>query len=128
MILIWSGLGYLVLPIVVLTPVPIAMLAEFLLTHSGHDALASAAMAIGVLASAALNWVIGRRLNGKTPPYLLTREPHAIVVHYRRHKFLWLPMQYWSVPVAAVGLVMLIAQAGEAALPSLLALVEHGVR
>jgi hypothetical protein len=114
MIFIWSGLGFLVVPIVFVTSMAVAMTLESLLGRIGHPELQSVAIAIGLFAGAGANWLIGRKLNSKPPRELIDPKTNETVLLYRRHKLFWIPMQYWSFPVIAIGLSVLYAQASHA--------------
>ena len=131
MIFVWSGLGFLVVPIVFVTSMAVSMLLERLLGAIGHSEWLMVAIALGIFSGAAANWFIGRKLNSKPPRELVDAKTNETVLLYKRHKFFWVPMQYWSFPVAVVGLFVLLAQSTMAApagngkaLPSLQALIE----
>jgi hypothetical protein len=131
MIFVWSGLGFLVVPIVFVTSMAVTMLLERMLGAIGHSEWMTAAIALGIFAGAAANWFIGRKLNSKPPRELVDAKTNETVLLYKRHKFFWVPMQYWSFPVAVVGLFVLFAQSTQAAptgsgkaLPPLQALIE----
>lgn len=131
MIFVWSGLGFLVVPIVFVTSMAVTLLLERLLGAIGHSEWLTAAIALGIFSGAAANWFIGRKLNSKPPRELVDPKTQETVLLYKRHKFFWVPMQYWSFPVAVIGLFVLFAQSTQAApadggkaLPPLQALVE----
>jgi membrane protein DedA with SNARE-associated domain len=112
MFLIWSGWGILTIPIVLVAAVVVGGGLQAALTAAGRPDLAFLAFFAGGMAGAAANWVIGRRLNGTPPRELLDPRTHERVLLYRRHKLFWIPMQYWSIPVAIAALVPLLALFG----------------
>ncbi|MGJ7543002.1 hypothetical protein [Variovorax sp. LT1R16] len=131
MIFVWSGLGFLVVPIVAITAMVVTMLLEGLLGAIGHSEWVTTAIALGIFSGAAANWFIGRKLNSKPPRELIDPKTQQTVLLYKRHKLFWVPMQYWSFPVAVIGVFVLLAQstqaapsAGAKALPSLQGLIE----
>lgn len=109
MLFIWSGWGILVLPIVVGTAVAVGALGGFVLRGLGHPELTFIAISLGLFAAAAANWFIGRRLNGRPPRELIDPTTNQRVLLRRRHALFWVPVQYWSVPVAIAALVPLLA-------------------
>jgi hypothetical protein len=131
MIFVWSGLGFLVIPIVFVTSMAVTLVLEKLLGVIGHGEWLTTAIGLGILAGAAANWFIGKKLNSTPPRELIDAKTNETVLLYKRHKFFWIPMQYWSFPVVAVSLIVLFSQSGHAAppargnsLPPLQALVE----
>ncbi len=131
MIFVWSGLGFLVVPIVFITSMAVTLVLEKLLGVIGHGEWLTTAIGFGILAGAAANWFIGSKLNSKPPRELIDPKTHETVLIYKRHKFFWVPMQYWSVPVVAISLLVLFSQKSHAApparadaLPALQALIE----
>ena len=113
MFLIWSGWGILVVPIVLVTSVVVGGLLQAALTAAGRPDLAFLAFFAGGMAAAAANWFIGKRLNSAPPRELLDPRTNERVLLYRRHKLFWIPMQYWSIPVAIAALVPLLALFGK---------------
>ena len=115
MIFVWSGFGFLVVPVVLVTFVAVTFVLERLLGYTGHPELMSCAIALAIIAGAGANWFVGRELNSKPPRELIDPKTQETVLLHRRHKFFWIPMQYWSFPVAAIGLLMLFVGASHAA-------------
>ena len=64
---------------------------------------------LGLLAAAATNWLIGRRLNGTPPRELVDPTTNQRVLLHRLHKLFWIRMEYWSLPVALAAFVPLLA-------------------
>lgn len=109
MLFIWSGWGILVLPIVVGTAVAVGALGGVVLRALGHPELTFIAISLGLFAAAAANWIVGRRLNSRPPRELIDPTTNQRVLLRRRHALFWVPVQYWSVPVAIAALVPLLA-------------------
>ena len=109
MLLIWSGLGFLVIPIVVGTSVVVGALLQVGLTLVGHPQFAFLAFSLGLFAAAWANWTLGRRLNSRPGRELVDARTGERVVLRRTHRLFWIRMEYWSIPVAVAALVPLLA-------------------
>lgn len=109
MLLIWSGWGILVVPVIVGTAVVVGALGGFALRASGHPELTFVAVSLGLFAAAAANWLVGRRLNGTPPRELIDPATNQGVLLRCLHKLFWIRMEYWSIPVALAALVPLLA-------------------
>ena len=109
MFLVWSGWGILVLPIVFATFVAVGGLLQWLLTAANRPDLAFLAFSAGLFAAAAVNWLVGRRLNNQPGRELLDPQTQQRVILRRVHRLFWIRMEYWSVPVALAALVPLLA-------------------
>lgn len=109
MFLVWSGWGILVLPIVFGTAVAVGALLQWVLIAASRPDLAFLAFSVGLLAAAAVNWQIGRRLNSRPGRELLDPKTQQRVVLRRVHRLFWIRMEYWSVPVALAAIIPLLA-------------------
>ena len=109
MLLIWSGWGILVVPVIVGTAVVVGALGGFALRALGHPELTFVAVSLGLFAAAAANWLVGHRLNGTPPRELIDPATNQRVLLRRLHKLFWIRMEYWSIPVALAALVPLLA-------------------
>ncbi len=88
----WSrGLGWLVLPIVLLAAFSTVWLSKYLAIERPYNV----AMAMGV--GGLVNWVVGRRLNA-----VMARSN---VPAWKQHSMYGIPMQWWSLAFFAVALV-----------------------
>jgi len=112
MLFIWSGLGVLTLPIVALTVGITVALGMRGLEAIGRPDLAYLAFSLGLLLAAAVNWVVGRRLNRAPGRELVDPSTGERVVLRRRHTLFWIPMEYLSVLLALAALVPLLALLG----------------
>ena len=112
MIVIWSGYGFLTIVIVALTTVAVGGIGQALLKAIGRPDLTYLAISLGILAAAAANWFIGKQMNSTPPRELVDVKTNQRVIFRRLHKLFWIRMEYWSVPVAVLGLVPLLALFG----------------
>lgn len=114
MFIIWSGWGFLTIPIVGVVSIVVGVIANlaFAATGSPPQSIVMAAD-LGLFAGAAANWYIGKRLNNVPGRELLDPATGERILLTRRHKLFWIQMQYWSIPVAVLGLgyllIMLVA-------------------
>lgn len=111
--LFWSGWGVLSIVIVAVTSIVVGAILQTALTAAGRPDLAFLAFSAGIFAAAAANWFIGRRMNSTPPRELLDPATNERVVLHRLHKLFWIRMEYWSVPVALLGFVPLLALFGK---------------
>lgn len=109
MLFIWSGWGILAVPVIIGTAVVVGALGGFALRAVGHPDLMFLAVSLGLFAAAGANWVVGRRLNGAPPRELVDPATNQRVLLRRRHALFWVPIQYWSLPVALAAFVPLLA-------------------
>ena len=107
--IIWQGLGFLaaVIPFVVLV-----------LTQLGVDAIAGEGYytvndwthLLAVLIAAPMVGGFGYYLNRQPGKVLIDPETNQKVELKRRHTLFWIPMEYWSIVILALGLVMMFAR------------------
>lgn len=95
---IWSGLGILVILIPVLTALVMQSVTEALLgpgAYRQNPWLTS----LGLLASALAVWLLGRRLNGRSARVLVDQATGEQVTLRPRHSLFFVRMEYWAVVV-----------------------------
>ena len=109
MFVVWSGWGILVLPVVGGTALAVGGPIGAVLNATGHGGLMFLAFSAGLLAAAAANWFVGRRLNSRPGRELLDPRTGERVVLRRVHRLFWIRMEYWSIPVALAALGPLLA-------------------
>jgi len=109
MFIIWSGWGALTILIVAVVSIVVGALLQLILNALGVPQLAFLAFSAGLFAAAAANWVVGKRLNGTPGRELIDPATGERVLLTRRHKLFWIRMEYWSVPVAVMAFVPLLA-------------------
>ena len=107
--IVWSGLGVLVIVIVAVVGGAVAALVGAVLGTAPAEQLGGLGFGLGGLAAAAVNWLVGRRLNSGAGRVLLDPATGQQVVLRRRHSLFFIPMQWWSVPIAAISVVMLMS-------------------
>ena len=109
MLLVWSGWGLLVLPIIFVTSVVVRGALQLALVAAGLPQLAFLAASVGLFAAASVNWVVGRRFNTRPGRELIDANTQQRVVLRRIHRLFWIRMEYWSVPVFLAAFVPLLA-------------------
>lgn len=104
MIIIWQGLGFLAL----LIPFLMSLLAQAASDsfyekgfYSAHPMLVFSVL----LASSAVVWVLGVKLNGKPGQVLVDPRTGEQFEFKKRHTIFWIPMQWFSTVIAAIALV-----------------------
>ena len=94
--IIWSGWGFLSVVFAVLG----AAGGIGLVDGTGGLGLGlteDAGFALGLAVAAAVNWLVGVRLNRRPGRELIDPRTGERVLLRRRHRLFWVPMQYWSV-------------------------------
>ena len=109
MFVVWSGWGALTIVIVAVVAIAVGAIIQLLLGALGYPQLAFIAASVGLFAAAAATWVIGRRMNGTPPRELVDSATGERVMLTRSHRLFWIRMEYWSIPVALLALVPLLA-------------------
>lgn len=109
MVIIWSGKGYLVL----LGTFVISLVTEFLTeTVVGDERYYQESawpLSLALMASAALSYGVGRRLN-RTPTDPLAQPSVAPPVGRPRHSFFFVRMEYWGPILAALAVGSCVAR------------------
>ncbi|MEH3143802.1 MAG: hypothetical protein PGN34_00215 [Methylobacterium frigidaeris] len=104
--IIWSGWGVLS-ALITAGAFVLSVLADLELSRRG---LPGPAAVVAVwLAATALNWVVGRRLNGRPDRELVDPRTGQVVILRQRHTLFWIPMQYYSVLMLLLGALALFA-------------------
>jgi hypothetical protein len=104
MFIVWSGWGALTILIVGVVSIVVGVVFDLVFAALGYPKLIVFAGSIGLLAGAAANWYVGKRLNSKPGRELVDPATGERVVLTRRHKLFWIQMEYWSIPVALLGI------------------------
>ncbi|KQN03852.1 hypothetical protein [Sphingomonas sp. Leaf25] len=112
MFIIWSGWGALTIVIVAAVTIVVGAIGQLLLTAIGYPDWAFVAVSIGLFSAAAVNWIVGRRMNAAPPRELVDPATGERVVLTRTHRLFWIRMEYWSFLVALLGFVPLLALPG----------------
>jgi len=105
--IIWRGWG-------ILTVVILALAGGLTVAAAGKAIEAAGgnvgyAVVLGLLVAAAVNWVVGRRLNGRPARELVDVRTGERVTLRASHALFFVPMQWWSVLMLLVALVALSA-------------------
>ena len=101
--IVWSGLGMLT-ALFALLAVGIGAVLQPLLDGNGLGQPAEIGLAIGLLVAAAVNWIVGHRLNKGPGREMIDAKTGQRVLFRRRHTLFWIPMQYISVVFIVVAL------------------------
>lgn len=104
MMLVWKGWGILVLLIPLLFIITVEIFGEALI---GGDTLSDYVIGCNLLLSAVICFVLGRKLNDPSKDKeLVDPETGETHIHKVRHSFFWIPMQWWSIVMALLGLML----------------------
>ena len=98
----WTGRGYSTILIVVASLILLELLTRALNLPDGLWVLGFA-----LLSAAAVNWVIGRKLNRQSLAKVRSHRIRERLICRARHKFISFPMETFSVVIAFTGAVML---------------------
>lgn len=97
MFIVWSGLGFLVIPVVIIGAVAGGAIAEF-------EPNARWPRMIAVLGTALALFGLGHLLNRKQ---LVGRDQYGnAVVASAGHSLYWIPVQYWSAICLVIGTIL----------------------
>ena len=97
MFIVWSGLGFLVIPVVIIGAVAGGAIAEF-------EPNARWPRMIAVLGTALALFGLGLLLNRKQ---LVGRDQYGnAVVASAGHSLYWIPVQYWSAITLVIGTIL----------------------
>ncbi len=105
---IWSGWGILTVLITALVYGTVSAAGAALPGTTGQQGWTDLAFGLGLLAAAAVNWWVGRRLNGGPGRVLTDQATGQTVILRRRHSLFFIPMQWWSVPLAIAGVLVML--------------------
>jgi len=95
----WTGRGYYTLPILVASMVVFELARAALHLPDGLWVFGFALMG-----AAAANWVAGRKLNRESLKKVRTHRVRERLIYRARHKFMSVPMETFSIPMAVAGL------------------------
>lgn len=106
MFLIWQGLGFLgaLIPILVLLAGQIGLDA---LLGDGYYTAHTWAASLCLTISAALVWLLGSKLNNKPPRELIDPKTQQVVLLKKTHALFWIPLQYFSIALLIIAILML---------------------
>lgn len=94
--IIWSGLGFLVVPIVIAWLVLSVILTGRFSSDPDYFQLHGWPMALGLVASAVCCWILGRFLRASGAQTLIDPRTGAPVILRRRHSLFFVPVQWWA--------------------------------
>jgi len=104
--IIWSGLGILIIPIVIACVFLSATLTGQLSSTPDYFELHGWPMGAGIVTSAAACWFLGRRLQASGSKTLVDPQTGNPVVLRRRHSLFFIPMHWWAVILLPIGITV----------------------
>ena len=107
--IVWSGWGVLVIVIAVVVGGGLSALLGVGFRAAGLPQLIAAAPFLGLAVAAAVNWVVGRRLNTRPGREMIDTATGRTVILRRRHSLFWIPMEWWSVALGLLAVFLLVA-------------------
>ena len=105
--IIFHGWGILTVAIVAIVGGSVTVGAAMALDAAGLHAFSGIGLALGLLVAAAVNWFVGHRLNSDPGRELVDKATGETVILRRSHRLFFIPMQWWSLVMVALGLIAL---------------------
>jgi hypothetical protein len=99
----WTGRGYYTIPILVASMVVFEIARAVLRLPDGFWVFGFA-----LIGAAAANWFAGRKLNRQSLTKVGTHRVRERLIYRARHKFMSVPMETFSIPMAVAGVAVLI--------------------
>lgn len=106
MIVVWSGLGFLV-PLIAAVALVAAVLVAGAFGKASGPTFGVAYAVFGGLAALVI-WRLGRRLKGVGSRALVDEKTGERIVLRRRDTFFFISMEYWAIVVAVLALVLAV--------------------
>jgi hypothetical protein len=106
----WTGRGYSTILIVAASMILLQLMRAALGLPDGLWVFG-----VAMFGAAAANWALGRKLNRKALLKVRSSRIRERLIYRARHKFMSLPMETFSVLIAAVGIVVLATAAIQSA-------------
>ncbi len=94
--IVWSGFGFLSVVFAVLGAAGGIALVDGT-GGLGLGLTEDVGFALGLAVAAAVNWLVGIRINRRPGRELIDPQTGERLLLRRRHRLFWVPMQYWSV-------------------------------
>ena len=102
----WTGRGYYTLPILI-----VSMVAFEVARGAMHLPDGFWIFGFALLGAAVANWLAGRKLNRQSLKKVRSNGVRERLIYRARHKFMSVPMETFSIPLAMAGLAVLAAAA-----------------
>lgn len=107
MIFIWRGWGIMVFAIALVVTFAVGIPVQLLVEYFGLSrTFIHVGMSTGLVLAAAVNWMIGRRLNTASARNLIDAETGERVILRPQHSLFFIRMEYWSVPMVLLAIFM----------------------
>lgn len=105
---IWSGLGYLVLVILLADSLLIQLISGALTNNSRYFQENSMLLVLSLWLSSAIIYFLGRWLNSRKAKIYIDKETGQEIKIQNNHRLFFIPMQYWGLLTFIGGLVIFI--------------------
>lgn len=105
---IWSGLGILVILIPLFTVLVLQSVSEALFGAGAYRQNGQWLPSLALLASALVVWLLGRRLNGRAARVLVDPATGEQVALRPRHSLFFIRMEYWAAAVALAAVFLAV--------------------
>jgi phosphotransferase system glucose/maltose/N-acetylglucosamine-specific IIC component len=102
--IIWSGFGILVAPIIIACLMAAGALTGQFSSDPDYFDLHGWPMGMGVVLSGVVCWFLGRHFQASGSQTLIDPKTGNPVVLHRRHSFFFIPMHWWAVLLIPFGL------------------------
>ena len=99
----WTGRGYSTILIVIASMIVFEVARAALNLPDGVWVFG-----LAMLGAAAVNWFVGQKLNRKSRAKVRSNQLRKKLLYRARHKFMSLPMETFSIIIAAIGVLVLV--------------------
>jgi hypothetical protein len=103
MLIIWKGLGILVLPILLTSALLCNFTFDSLFGHGFYETHKWTA-GISLFVAAAVNWSLGAYLHNRPPRVVIDKQTGQEMALLKRHAFFWIPMDVWGLIFLVIGI------------------------
>src|SRR5689334_16934977 len=108
MLLIWHGLGILVLPILFVSAL-LCNLAFDSLFGAGYYEAHKWTAGLALFVAAATCWFLGAYLNSRPPKVVIDKQTDQELILLKRHALFWIPMHFWGLIFLVIGFFVFLA-------------------
>jgi hypothetical protein len=109
--IVWKGWGFLAFAI----PLICALLMQFGIDSyfgDGFYTKASWSLPLALFLSSAFVFSVGYKVNNKEGKLLIDPETNEKMLLKTTHSLFWIPMQYWSVIIVGLSVVLYLSNTG----------------
>jgi hypothetical protein len=112
--LVWQGLGAYALAVPFLMVVAVYLAVSVIFGAETAARFGTAGSGIALLASAAILWKFAKRLAARPVRTLVDKETGEEVVLREQHTMFWIPLRYWAIFYAGLGVIVLVGGLAQA--------------